>query len=54
VIFRPLKGQYGIPVLFGGTEEALRLAERIYVISEGKIVFQGTCQELKDAHGLSG
>jgi branched-chain amino acid transport system ATP-binding protein len=29
---------------------ALRLAERIYVISKGKIVFQGTRQELKEAH----
>ena len=28
----------------------LRLAERIYVISKGKIVFQGTGQELKEAH----
>jgi branched-chain amino acid transport system ATP-binding protein len=31
---------------------ALRLAGRIYVISKGKIVFQGTCQELKDAHEI--
>jgi branched-chain amino acid transport system ATP-binding protein len=29
---------------------ALRLAGRIYVISKGKIVFQGTRQELKEAH----
>ena len=29
---------------------ALRLAGRIYVISKGKIVFQGTSQELKEAH----
>jgi branched-chain amino acid transport system ATP-binding protein len=28
---------------------ALRLAGRIYVISKGKIVFQGTCQELEEA-----
>jgi branched-chain amino acid transport system ATP-binding protein len=31
---------------------ALRLAGRIYVISKGTIVFQGTCQELKDAHEI--
>ena len=29
---------------------ALRLAGRIYVISKGKIVFQGTSRELKEAH----
>jgi len=29
---------------------ALRLAGRIYVMSKGKIVFQGTSQELKEAH----
>ena len=28
---------------------ALRLAGRIYVMSKGKIVFQGTSQELKEA-----
>jgi branched-chain amino acid transport system ATP-binding protein len=28
----------------------LRLAGRIYVISKGKIVFQGTGQELREAH----
>jgi branched-chain amino acid transport system ATP-binding protein len=28
---------------------ALRLAERIYVMSKGKVVFQGTSQELKAA-----
>ena len=31
---------------------ALRVAGRIYVISKGTIVFQGTCQELKDAHEI--
>ena len=31
---------------------ALRLAGRIYVISKGTIVFQGTCQELKDAQDI--
>ncbi len=29
---------------------ALRLAGRIYVMSKGKIVFQGTSQQLKEAH----
>ena len=42
----------GIPILLveQNMRVALRLAERIYVISKGKIVFQGTCQELQDAH----
>jgi len=31
---------------------ALRLAERIYVMSKGKIVFLGTSQELMEAHGV--
>lgn len=31
---------------------ALRLAERIYVMSKGKVVFQGTSQELKEADGV--
>jgi branched-chain amino acid transport system ATP-binding protein len=31
---------------------ALRLAERIYVMSKGKIVFHGTSQELKAAHDV--
>jgi branched-chain amino acid transport system ATP-binding protein len=29
---------------------ALRLAGRIYVMSKGKIVFEGTSQELKETH----
>jgi branched-chain amino acid transport system ATP-binding protein len=46
--------QQGIPILLveQNMRVALRLAERIYVISKGKIVFQGTCQELKDAHEI--
>lgn len=46
--------QHGIPVLLveQNMRVALRLAERIYVISKGKIVFQGTCLELKDAHEI--
>jgi branched-chain amino acid transport system ATP-binding protein len=41
----------GIPVLLveQNMRVALRLAGRIYVISKGKIVFQGTCQELEEA-----
>jgi branched-chain amino acid transport system ATP-binding protein len=41
-----------IPVLLveQNMRVALRLAGRIYVISKGKIVFQGTRQELKEAH----
>jgi ABC-type branched-subunit amino acid transport system ATPase component len=31
---------------------ALRLAGRIYVISKGKIVFQGTPQKLEEAHEI--
>jgi branched-chain amino acid transport system ATP-binding protein len=44
----------GIPILLveQNMRVALRLAGRIYVISKGKIVFQGTCQELKDAHEI--
>jgi len=44
----------GIPVLLVEQKMrvALRLAGRIYVISKGKIVFQGTCQELKEAHEI--
>src|SRR5512136_513282 len=44
----------GIPILLveQNMRVALRLAERIYVISKGTIVFQGTCQELKDAHEI--
>jgi branched-chain amino acid transport system ATP-binding protein len=46
--------QDGIPVLLVEQKMrvALRLAGRIYVISKGKIVFQGTCQELKEAHEI--
>jgi branched-chain amino acid transport system ATP-binding protein len=46
--------QHGIPVLLVEQKMrvALRLAGRIYVISKGKIVFQGTCQELKEAHEI--
>lgn len=42
---------HGIPVLLveQNMRVALRLAGRIYVISKGKIVFQGTRQELKEA-----
>jgi branched-chain amino acid transport system ATP-binding protein len=41
----------GIPVLLveQNMRVALRLAGRIYVISKGKIVFQGTCRELEEA-----
>ena len=44
----------GIPILLveQNMRVALRLAGKIYVISKGKIVFQGTCQELKDAHEI--
>lgn len=44
----------GVPILLveQNMRVALRLAERIYVISKGKIVFQGTCQELKDAREI--
>ncbi len=43
--------QHNIPILLveQNMRVGLRLAERIYVISKGKIVFQGTGQELKDA-----
>jgi branched-chain amino acid transport system ATP-binding protein len=46
--------QQGIPILLveQNMRVALRLAERIYVISKGKIVFQGTCQELRDAQEI--
>ena len=46
--------QQGIPILLveQNMRVALRLAGRIYVISKGRIVFQGTCQELKDAHEI--
>ena len=44
--------QHNIPILLveQNMRVALRLAERIYVISKGKIVFQGTGQELKEAN----
>jgi branched-chain amino acid transport system ATP-binding protein len=44
--------QHNIPILLveQNMRVGLRLAERIYVISKGKIVFQGTGQELKEAH----
>lgn len=44
--------KHDIPVLLveQNMRVALRLADRIYVISKGKIVFQGTRQELKEAH----
>ena len=43
--------QHDIPILLveQNMRVALRLAGRIYVISKGKIVFQGTGQELKGA-----
>jgi branched-chain amino acid transport system ATP-binding protein len=46
--------QHGIPVLLveQNMRVALRLAGRIYVISKGKIVFEGTCEELKGAHEI--
>ena len=44
--------QHDVPILLveQNMRVALRLAGRIYVISKGKIVFQGTGQELKEAH----
>lgn len=44
--------QHDIPILLveQNMRVALRLAGRIYVMSKGKIVFQGTRQELKEAH----
>jgi len=44
--------KHDIPVLLveQNMRVALRLAGRIYVISKGRIVFQGTRQELKEAH----
>jgi branched-chain amino acid transport system ATP-binding protein len=46
--------QQGIPILLveQNMRVALRLAGRIYVISKGKIVFQGTNQELENAHEI--
>ncbi|MGB9700022.1 MAG: ABC transporter ATP-binding protein [Thermodesulfobacteriota bacterium] len=43
--------QHGIPILLveQNMRVALRLAERIYVMAKGKVVFQGTRQELKEA-----
>jgi branched-chain amino acid transport system ATP-binding protein len=44
----------GIPILLveQNMRVALRLAGRIYVISKGKIVFQGTSQDLKEAQAI--
>ncbi|MGD0623308.1 MAG: ABC transporter ATP-binding protein [Thermodesulfobacteriota bacterium] len=44
--------QHDVPILLveQNMRVGLRLAGRIYVISKGKIVFQGTGQELKEAH----
>ena len=44
--------QHDIPILLveQNMRVALRLAGRIYVMSKGKIVFQGTSQELKEAN----
>jgi branched-chain amino acid transport system ATP-binding protein len=44
--------QHDVPILLveQNMRVALRLAGRIYVMSKGKIVFQGTSQELKEAH----
>jgi len=44
--------QHDIPILLveQNMRVALRLAGRIYVMSKGKVVFQGTSQELKEAH----
>ena len=46
--------QRGIPILLveQNMRVALRLAGRIYVISKGKIVFQGTPQGLNGAHEI--
>ena len=46
--------QQGIPILLveQNMRVALRLAERIYVIAKGTIVFQGTCEELKGANEI--
>lgn len=44
--------QHGIPILLveQNMRVALRLAERIYVMAKGRVVFHGTRQELKEAH----
>jgi branched-chain amino acid transport system ATP-binding protein len=46
--------QHGISILLveQNMRVAMRLAERIYIISKGKIVFQGTCEELNGAHEI--
>jgi len=46
--------RHGTPILLveQNMRVALRLAGRIYVISKGKIVFQGTSQELNEAHEI--
>jgi len=45
---------HGTPVLLveQNMRMAMRLAGRFYVISKGKIVFQGTGTELEEAHGV--
>ncbi|MGE5254230.1 MAG: ABC transporter ATP-binding protein [Planctomycetaceae bacterium] len=50
-VIRDIHG-HNIPILLveQNMRVALRLAGRIYVISKGKIVFQGTSPELKAAH----
>ena len=44
--------QQNVPILLveQNMRVALRLAGQIYVMSKGKIVYQGTSQELKEAH----
>ncbi len=46
--------QHGIPILLveQNMRVALRLAGRIYVIAKGRIVFQGTSQELEQAKDI--
>jgi branched-chain amino acid transport system ATP-binding protein len=46
--------QHGTPILLveQNMRVAVRLAGRIYVISKGTIVFQGTCEELNGAHEI--
>jgi len=46
--------RHGISILLveQNMQVAMRLAERIYIISKGKIVFQGTCEELHGAREI--
>ena len=46
--------QHGTPILLveQNMRVAVRLGGRIYVISKGTIVFQGTCEELNGAHEI--